>query len=154
MSNRYQCTQSQQIFFIDSVVYISRPGDEYEVPRGDYLGDMTDELSGGHITEFVGCGPKQYAYKALINGKEETCCKIRGFTLNSAAAKVLNYNTLKNKVDAYLDEGEKLVTKLKFFGLRRTQERDIVTKCMSKKYRIVYDKCRVLGSGMTLPFGY
>ena len=41
----------------DSVIYIERPG-TCSPPTGDYLGDMTDELDGGHITEFVSGGPK------------------------------------------------------------------------------------------------
>ena len=41
----------------DSVIYIEREG-EYNPPLGDYLGDMTDELNGGDITEFVSGGPK------------------------------------------------------------------------------------------------
>ena len=44
-------------FDTDSIIYIEREG-EYSPPVGDYLGDMTDELDGGHITEFVSGGPK------------------------------------------------------------------------------------------------
>ena len=43
----------------DSVIYVSRPGDVYEPPLGDYLGDMTSELPPDcHISEFVSGGPK------------------------------------------------------------------------------------------------
>ena len=44
-------------FDTDSVIYIERQG-EWNPEMGDYLGDMTDELDGGEITEFVSGGPK------------------------------------------------------------------------------------------------
>ena len=43
----------------DSIIYLSREGSaEYELPLGDYLGDLTDELAkdygaGSYITEFA-----------------------------------------------------------------------------------------------------
>ena len=48
-------------FDTDSIVYISRPGSS-DPPVGDYLGDLTDELDGRHIIEFISDGPKNYAY--------------------------------------------------------------------------------------------
>ena len=41
----------------DSVIYVSEPG-KPDPPLGNYLGDLTDELNGDHITEFVSGGPK------------------------------------------------------------------------------------------------
>ena len=41
----------------DSIIYISKPG-LYDPPLGDYLGDLTDELDGHHIVEFVSAGPR------------------------------------------------------------------------------------------------
>jgi len=43
---------------------LNRPGDVYRPPTGDFLGELTDELSGygpgSYIDEFVSGGPKQY----------------------------------------------------------------------------------------------
>ena len=43
--------------FSDSIVYLTRPWDTFHPPTGDFLGDMTDELScygpGSYIDEFV-----------------------------------------------------------------------------------------------------
>jgi hypothetical protein len=41
----------------DSVIFVHKPG-QYKPPVGDFLGDMTDELNGEHIVEFVSGGPK------------------------------------------------------------------------------------------------
>ena len=52
--------QDRVIYFdTDSVVYIELAG-QYNPPIGVYLGDMTDELDGGEITEFVSGGPKVF----------------------------------------------------------------------------------------------
>ena len=53
----------------DSVIYTTGPG-EQSLPVGDYLGDLTDELDGGYITEFVSSGSKNYAYRTSTG--EET----------------------------------------------------------------------------------
>ena len=45
----------------DSIIYVTRHG-ETPLPMGVYLGDLTDELGGDTIEEFVSAGPKSYAY--------------------------------------------------------------------------------------------
>lgn len=42
-------------FDTDSVIYVSPTG-AHLLPLGDFLGDLTDELGGGHITEFISGG--------------------------------------------------------------------------------------------------
>ena len=49
-------------FDTDSVIYVSKEG-KWEPPTGSYLGELTDELGGAHITTFVSGGPKNYAYE-------------------------------------------------------------------------------------------
>ena len=89
----------------DSILYESSPG-LWEPPTGNLLGDLVDEHSckklgcsgcetGHYITEFVSGGSKNYAYK-LCTG--EHMCKIRGFTLNYSASRILNFNSLKECV--------------------------------------------------------
>lgn len=66
----------------DSVIFTARPG-EWLPSLGDYLGDMTDETPGKKIVSFVTGGPKNYAYIAQDeDGKINTCCKVKGITLN------------------------------------------------------------------------
>ncbi|CAH2014614.1 unnamed protein product [Acanthoscelides obtectus] len=55
----------------DSCIYISRKGLD-DISTGDFIGDMTDELNGGFISEFVSGGPKNYAYKyTTLSGEEQ-----------------------------------------------------------------------------------
>ena len=50
-------------FDADSVIYTVEPG-QPDIPLGDYLGEMTEELDNGDfIVEFTSAGPKNYGYK-------------------------------------------------------------------------------------------
>ena len=85
-------TLQKQVLYYDtgSVVYKWRP-DQPSIATGDFLGDMTDELDGDVITEFVSGGAKNYGYTTR-QGK--VVCKVRGFTLNVHEAAVLNFQTI------------------------------------------------------------
>ena len=48
-------------FDTDSIIYID-DGTKH-IKTGDMLGDMTDELSGKGITNFVSTGPESYSFK-------------------------------------------------------------------------------------------
>jgi hypothetical protein len=137
------------------VIYVQRPGDIYEPSVGDFLGDMTDELDGGHITEFVSLGPKQYTYKGVSkNGAKITECKIRGITLNSEAVTKLNFLSMKRLVHQFLTDRSREPIVVTSSCLRRTRGHEIMTRIVTKTYSVCYDKCRVLPSGQTVPFGY
>jgi hypothetical protein len=142
----------QRVLYMDtdSVIFTQSDSDAYSVPVGDYLGDMTDELDGSHIVEFVSCGPKQYSYKT---SQGKYCVKVRGFTLNYCAAKQLNFDSMKRMLFAWLNSRTDSVN---IVGpqIRRTADRDLVTRTFCKKYGVVYDKCRVLPSTQCVPFGY
>ncbi|CAB4000386.1 Hypothetical predicted protein [Paramuricea clavata] len=70
----------------DSAIFVSKP-DDPEPPTGSYLGQLTDELKGDHITTFISGGPNNYCYRTNTN-KVET--KIRGVTLNCTAKQKVN----------------------------------------------------------------
>lgn len=142
-------------FDTDSCIYVARP-DAYVPALGDYLGDMTDELDGGWITEFVSGGPKVYAYKMWDpkDQKEKSCVKVRGITLNSTTGKRLNFSVLKELVLHYLNTGTRDNIDIVMDRIQREPDRTVVTKTLRKRYRVVYDKRRVLRNGSTLPYGY
>ena len=75
----------------DSVIFISKPG-EPEPSTGRYLGELTDELNGGHITTFISGGPKNYCY-CTNDGKVEI--KARGITLNCDALQKINLSSAR-----------------------------------------------------------
>ena len=81
------------------MVYRWRPG-QPSIATGDFLGDMTDELDGDVITEFVSGGAKNYGYTTR-QGK--VVCKVRGFTLNVRGAAILNFQTMKDNILAEVE---------------------------------------------------
>ena len=137
----------------DSVIFTSKPG-EWNPETGDFLGQLTDELKGNHITTFVSGGPKNYAYETNTG---ETCCKIRGITLNFRALKSLNFNTVCDTVYLSLlcDTGYPISVDIPYKINRNTSTKQIITKRQNKKYRIVYNK-RVICDNYfnTIPYGF
>jgi hypothetical protein len=93
----------------DSVIYIQPCGRPPAVDCGDRLGDMTDELSPRvYIEEFVSGGPKNYAYRSVDAETAEgrTVCKVRGITLNYAAALLVNFDAMR---DMILDSADRVI---------------------------------------------
>ncbi|XP_055329857.1 uncharacterized protein LOC129582370 [Paramacrobiotus metropolitanus] len=79
-------------FDTDSLMWIHRQGDP-EVPLGNYMGDLTNELNDGEfITEVTICAPKSYAY---VTNKGKHVCKttVNADTFNRTIKKTLNLNT-------------------------------------------------------------
>ena len=137
----------------DSVIYIHQPG-KYEPPLGKYLGELTDELDAGdYITAFFSGGPKNYAY-ITNNGKTET--KIRGITLNHATLKKINPYVMRALVHLYVDchIQNKVSANIPHKITRNKKEKNIVTKKMTKDYRVVYNKRVVKENYGTVPYGY
>ena len=71
--------QERVLYFdTDSCIFLEDDSpDMPEITMGDYLGDLTDELSAGdYIEEYVGLAPKTYAYRTH---KGKLCVKMKGF---------------------------------------------------------------------------
>ena len=66
---------------------------EYNPPLSEFVGGMTDELGGSHITEYVSNGPKNYSIRTA-DGKQ--IVKVKGFTLNYVASNQLNFDVMKD----------------------------------------------------------
>ena len=56
-------------FDTDSIIYVDN--NTKNIETGDMLGDMTDELSGKVITNFVSTGPKSYSFKYGENDESQ-----------------------------------------------------------------------------------
>ena len=129
-----------------SVVYI-HDEEKWNPPLGDYLGELKDETKGVPITKFVSGGPKNYAYE-LQDGRQ--VCKIRGFTLNHRNSLQLNFETMKqlvttkSKDTVAIEDPHKIVRK----------NGHIYSEPQTKKYRMVYNKRRLMDDLTTLPFGW
>lgn len=97
---------------------------------------------------FLG-GPKNYAY-TTEGGK--TCCKVRGFTLNSRNSQLLNFDTLKSMIYSMDQEKVALLNPSKI--CRDAKRRKVVNKRETKIYRIIYDKRVIQEDLTTLPYGF
>ena len=100
----------QQVLYFDtdSVIYSYKPG-QVDIPLGDYLGEMTNELDDDDfITTFTSAGPKNYGYKTH---QDKVCCKVRGFSLNIRGAQQLNYDVMEqnllDELEQPLEDGER-----------------------------------------------
>ena len=86
-------------FDTDSIIYADDGTKNIET--GDMLGDMTDELSGKGITNFVSTGPKSYSFKYGDNHEKSA---IKGFTLNHENSSILNHNSMSKIVRKQIRE--------------------------------------------------
>ena len=145
--------QEQVLYYdTDSVIYVHEPG-KPEPALGDYLGDLTDELDGDYITEFMSGGPKNYAY---MTNNDKRVMKIRGITLNYAALQKVNFEVMCNFIDLYVGCGiqDKVTIDNPFQITRDKKNKKIITKGTKKDYQIVYNKRVVKDNYGTVPYGY
>ena len=92
--NKLDCLKEKVLYFdTDSIIYTD--DGTKNVKTGDMLGDMTDEISGKGITNFVSTGSKAYSFK-YGNNKQKSA--IKGFTLNHENNNLLNHDSLSNIV--------------------------------------------------------
>ncbi|KAJ8953848.1 hypothetical protein NQ318_006699 [Aromia moschata] len=89
---------------------------EYDVPMGEFLGEITDELEsygpGSYITEFVSGGPKKYAYRVFStrDKEERVVCKVKGISLNYAASQLVNFEIIKSMILEPMSAGPVSIT--------------------------------------------
>ena len=80
----------------DSVIYQRSQDPARNLVTGNFLGEMTDELSDGDcITDFVSGGPKNYGY---ITQKGNVVVKVKGFTLNSVNSPAFSFQNVKRVI--------------------------------------------------------
>ena len=135
-----------------SVIYLSQPG-QPEPRLGNYIGDLSDELGGEHISVFESGGPKNYGYKTS-GGKTEV--KVRGITLDYTARQKVNFESMCELVSLRAECGVTgtVSVDISFRITRDTRTKEIQTKRMKKDYRVVYNKRVIIDDYKTLPYGY
>jgi hypothetical protein len=132
----------------DSVVYISSEK-IVDPPLGDYLGELTDELDGEYIEEFVSGGPKNYSFRTNLGNET---IKVRGFSLNYSASQVVNFEAVKQLVVTNSNSCIPIINPSKI--CRDKAKRKIFNRAEAKNYRIVYTKRKLLDNFDTVPYGY
>ena len=141
--------QEKVLYFdTDSMIYVD--DGTKNIKTGDVLGEMTDELSGKGITNFVSTGPKSYSFKY---GDNEQKSAIKGFTLNHENGIYLNHDNLSKIVKKQSRE----ITIVNENKITR-KNREIVNKYCEKVFKFGYDKrvIRQIDEDHidTLPYGY
>ena len=135
-------------FDTDSIIYVD--DGKKTINTGDMLGDMTEELSGKAITNFVSTGPKSYSFK-YGNNKQKSA--IKGFTLNYENGSILNHDSMCKIVKKQIRELT-IVNKNKI----TRKNRELVNEYMEKVFKFGYDKrvIRHVNENQidTLPYGY
>ena len=98
--NKLDYLKEKVLYFdTDSIIYVDNG--TKSVKTGDVLGDMSDELSGKGINDFVSTGPEPYSFKY---GNNEEKSAIKGFTLNHENSSILNYNSMSKIVKKQIRE--------------------------------------------------
>ncbi|KAL3976503.1 olfactory receptor [Sarotherodon galilaeus] len=83
----------------DSLIYVVKEG-EKPLQLGNFLGDLTDELHGDTIQEFVSAGPKSYAYRT--RNKKKLVVKMKGITQTRECCERVNFDSMSELVESYL----------------------------------------------------
>ena len=125
--------------------------DQPSITIGDFLGDMTNELDGDVITEFLSGGAKNYRYTTQ-QGK--VVCKVHGFTLNVRGAAVLNFQTMKDNILAELenplDHRRPANVVAPYYFQRDLEQKRIKVVPRIKQYGLIL----IMYTKSTHPYGY
>ena len=116
----------------------------------NFLGELTSELKPGQfIEEFVSLGSKTYAYRINDN---ETCAKVKVFTLIGTASEQLNFHSMKEML-----HHDEMVSVTSADTLKRNKRNLVLLQIpsMSKRCRLTYDKRYIADEQYnTLTYGY
>lgn len=89
----------------DSVIAVQPMDQPRPVRLGSYLGDLVSELDDDEwIVEFVATAPKSYAYRT---NKGQEVVHVKGFTLNYETSQLIDFDTMRQLVNA--DDPEKVI---------------------------------------------
>ena len=144
----------QNILYVDtdSLIYVIKEN-ETPLELGNYLGDLTDELRGDTIHEFVAAGPKSYAYQT--KNEKKVVMKVKGITQTRECSELINFDSTKELVEGYLEGSKERFLETPQQTIKRDKNGFLLKNAtFKKKFRVVYDKRRVFPDGTTLPFGY
>ena len=114
------------------------------------------EIIKSFINEFVSGGPKNYAYRGVTSeSKEFSECKVRGFTLDSVASDVINFESLKSQVTRLINgiiQEDIFVTNP--YKIQHQGVCNVISRQLVKRYKAVYDKRYTLKDFSTRPWGW
>ncbi|XP_029975791.1 uncharacterized protein LOC115408984 [Salarias fasciatus] len=136
----------------DSIVYLLKDGDT-PLELGNYLGDLTDELSGDTISEFVAAGPKTYAYQT--KNAKKVVMRVKGITQTRDFSDKVSFDSARELVEGYLRIQRSDSIDIPQQNIIRDKRGFLLkNSSFTKKLRIVYDKRKLSHDGTSVPFGY
>lgn len=116
---------------------------------GKYKYQFYFMFSNSFFPIFTG-GPKNYTF---TTAKGETCCKVRGFSLNYKNSDIINFESMRELITTQ--------ESVKFLTIETERKICVEGKCRkvfnrkeTKKYRTVYDKRILVKNFKTFPFGF
>lgn len=141
----------------DSVIYTCKEN-EYKLPLGDYLGELTDELvdefgENSYISEAVFTSEKSYAFVVKTTGSEDrTVCKVKGIHLNFKNCEQINFTALKRLV---LEDQSEII-KLNNNVILRDGCSTVFSTDQEYRYKVNATKRRKIAPANihTLPYGF
>ena len=145
----------------DSVIYVDKPSEMwYNPPIGDYLGDMTDEItkdwgSEARIIQFASGGPKNYGFVVEKNGQLFEKIKVKGITLSDGTKDIMSFKTIANTADEYR-AGNRVITEVPQQQFGVDKDHYVWSRLYKKKYRAVSDKGVVIQDSLyqLIPYGF
>ena len=149
-----------RVYYVDtdSTIWLDNVNDvnEYKVPIGNFLGDMTDELEaygrGSFISSFVSEAPKFYAFDVVTPGIDVVIeiCKLRRFTLNYLVKRdKINKGTIKSLVLGRIPE-----IAVESQNIRCLEPHYVITRTEEKICKVTCMKRRFIRNDYSLPYGY
>lgn len=140
----------------DSVIFstdVTR--DTYTPPTGEFLGQMTNELSeygpGAYIVELACLAPKVYSFIVkTANNEFIEVCKVKGISLNYSTKDLINFNVMKSIA---LDQCKGPIT-VEYKAIRRSKMHEVLTTPESKTFNPVITKRRKICNHDSVPYGY
>lgn len=128
---------------------------ENNLPRGAFLGDLTNELKipGDYVSQFYSGGPKNYGFRTL---KGEECLKVKGFSLNYVNRQAFTFDNMKEVILNSIDidpHGDDIVdnnvqvSKIKTFKARADHNREKRIKIMDEHHSKNPDQASSIATG-------
>lgn len=140
----------------DSLIFIERNDDPPPSNVGNFLGQLTDEISPGLICKravFAGC--KSYALELTgPNNTIEKIIKVKGLSLNSEAMQTINFESMRQMIESFVAGNQQSVsvpqTVFKPYG---KADQRMTSHKFGKIFRVTSDK-RFISNFETYPYGY
>ena len=110
----------------DSIIFNTSSPPSKNLDLGPYLGNLTNELKNNeHIINYVSAGPKSYAY---VTNFQNSCIKIKGFTLFFENLKSFSKEAIQEIVEAFI---KKHINKNGFVDL--PDPKDLASSCAKER---------------------